>query len=299
MKPLNKHKCSLLKRPLRARINLTASLACLLASFTFSSVLWAGEGKLVATAGLSQIEGAGGGGLTPWATLAGYDTRDEMSVGVFSSQANVDDFRLTVWGMSASFYDRVEVSFAQQTFDLTTAGGDIRQNILGLKARLYGDVIYSTWPQLALGLQHKTLLDGTTAEVLGADNSDRGTDFYLAATKVHLGLVCGYNLVWNLTLRATKANEMGLLGFGGSENKDYEVMAEGSVGVLLSEHLALGMEYRQKPDNLGLKEDDWKDLFISYIPNKNISLTLAWAELGTIAGAKDQNGWYLGLNASL
>jgi hypothetical protein len=59
------------------------------------------------------------------------------------------------------------------------------------------------------------------------------------------------------------------------------------------------MEYRQKPDNLGLKEDEWKDAFITYIPNKHMSLTLAWAELGTIAGAKDQNGWYVGLNASL
>jgi len=26
---------------------------------------------------------------------------------------------------------------------------------------------------------------------------------------------------------------------------------------------------------------------------------LAWAELGTIAGIKDQNGWYFSLNASL
>jgi hypothetical protein len=272
-----------------------------LAGMLISSVAMAGEGKLVATAGLSQVEGAGGGGLAPWATLAGYDTRDEMSLVVASSQANVDDFRLTVWGLAASFYDRIEVSYAQQTFDLTSspAGGDIRQNIFGVKARLYGDVIYSKWPQLAVGLQHKTLQDETVAQAVGADKSDSGTDFYLAATKVHLGLVCGYNFVWNLALRATKANEMGLLGFGGVENKSYEIMAEASAGLLLSEHLAVGLEYRQKPDNLGLKEDDWKDAFITFIPNKHMSLTLAWAELGTIAGAKDQNGWYVGLNASL
>lgn len=275
--------------------------AVLLAFMCSSSPIFAGEGKLVATAGLSQVEGAGGGGLAPWATLAGYDSRDEISLVVSSSQANVDDFRLNVWGIAASFYDRVELSFAQQTFDLTTSptGGDIRQNIFGIKARLYGDVIYSDWPQLAVGLQHKTLLDESVAQAVGAKKSDRGTDLYLAATKVHLGLVYGYNFVWNLALRATKANEMGLLGFGGVENNSYEFMAEASAGLLLSEHLAIGLEYRQKPDNLGLKEDDWKDAFISYIPNKHMSLTLAWAELGTIAGAKDQNGWYLGLNASL
>lgn len=166
-------------------------------------------------------------------------------------------------------------------------------------------MVYSQWPQVSLGIQHKRLIDQntgispTTADALGADNSDHGTDFYLAATKVHLGLLCGYNVVWNLTLRGTKANEMGLLGFGGSENKSYEMMTEASAGVLLNEHVAVGVEYRQKPDNLGLKEDDWKDAFISYIPNKNMSLTLAWTELGTIAGVKDQNGWYVSLNANL
>ena len=265
----------------------------------------AGDGKIIATAGLTQVEGSAGGGLVPWATLSGYDTRDQISFGAFNTQVNVDDFRLQAWGVNASFYDRIELSAAQQTFDLRPSNGDLRQNIIGVKARLYGDVVYSQWPQVSLGIQHKRLIDQntglspTTADVLGADNSDHGTDFYLAATKVHLGLLCGYNVVWNLTLRGTKANEMGLLGFGGSENKSYEIMTEASAGILLNEHVAVGVEYRQKPDNLGLKEDDWKDAFITYIPNKNMSLTLAWTELGTIAGAEDQNGWYVSLNANL
>ena len=32
-------------------------------------------GKLLATAGVSQLEGAGGGGLAPWALITGYGTR--------------------------------------------------------------------------------------------------------------------------------------------------------------------------------------------------------------------------------
>ncbi len=266
-----------------------------------SSLAIAGDGKIIATAGLTQIEGSGGGGLVPWASLSGYDTRDQYSIGAYNTQVNVDDFRLQSWGLTTGFFDRVEVSFAQQVLDLTSSstGGDIRQNIFGLKARLYGDVIYSYWPQVSLGLQYKTLLDEGVAQSVNADNTDNGTDIYLAMTKVHLGLICGYNFVWSVNFRATKANEMGLLGFGGPDNKSYEIMTEASAGVLLNQHLAVGLEYRQKPDNLGLKEDDWKDAFITYIPNKNMSLTLAWAELGTIAGAKDQNGWYVSLNASL
>ena len=92
---------------------------------------------------------------------------------------------------------------------------------------------------------------------------------------------------------------MGLLGYGGINNNDYEVMLEASAGILFSRHFAVGIEYRQKPDNLGLGEDDWKDLFVTYIPSKNLAITLAWADLGTIAGASGQDGLYLSLNGQL
>ena len=95
--------------------------------------------------------------------------------------------------------------------------------------------------------------------------------------------------------RATRANELGLLGFGSNDQKNYDVMLEGSVGVLLSKTLVIGAEYRQKPDKLGLGEDDWRDIFIGYLPNKNINITLAYADLGSIAGAPDQRGLYLSL----
>ncbi len=40
-------------------------------------------------------------------------------------------------------------------------------------------------------------------------------------------------------------------------------------------------------------------MFISYIPNKNLSFTLAWLELGNIAGAENQKGLYLSLDGQL
>ncbi|MCF2949208.1 DUF3034 family protein [Paraglaciecola aquimarina] len=265
----------------------------------FSHHSLAADGKLIGTAGLSQVEGSGGGGLVPWATLSGYDSQDQMSVNVFTTQVDLDDYRLNVVGINASFYDRVEISAAQHRFDLKTLGGDIKQNVFGVKYKLYGDVVYSTWPQISAGLQHKQLQDGTIAQAVGAQNNSSGTDYYLAATKVHLGAIAGYNAVWNLTARATKANEMGLLGFGGVNNNSYQVMLEASAGILFSRHLAVGVEYRQKPDNLGLGEDDWTDFFVSYIPTKSVNVTLAWANLGTIAGAEKQQGIYLSLNGQV
>jgi len=258
----------------------------------------AADGKLIGTAGLIELEGSGGGGIVPWATLSGYDSRDQVSVSAVSTLVDLDDYRLTVLGLTASFHDRLELSAARQIFDLTSLGGDIKQNIYGAKLRLYGDVVYSTWPQLSVGLQHKQLEDKTIAKALGAKDTS-GTDFYLAAAKVHLGAIAGYNAVWNLTARATKANELGLLGFGGPDGDSYELMMEGSAGVLFSRHIAVGAEYRQKPDNLGLGEDNWADLFVSYIPSKSFSLTAAWADLGSIAGARGQDGLYISFNGQL
>lgn len=281
--------------------NLTRLGVIVLTAVTMMSAttIMAADGKLIATAGLTQVEGSGGGGIIPWATISGYDSREQISASAALTQVDVDDYRLTMLGTSISFYDSVEVSVAQQRFEIKDAGIDIKQNILGLKYKLYGDVVYSNWPQVSIGMQYKYLEDSAVAQSVGADNSNSGADFYLAATKVHLGAIGGFNAVWNITARATKANEMGILGFGGVKNNDYQLMLEASAGVLFSRNVAVGIEYRQKPDNLGLGEDDWTDYFISYIPSKNFNLTLAWAKLGTIAGAPSQDGIYLSLNGQL
>jgi hypothetical protein len=97
----------------------------LLSALSISAAVVADESKLIATAGLSQIEGAGGGGIVPWATLSGYDTQDQISVSAALSQVDLADYRLNVQAVSASFYDQIEVSLAHQRLDLKTLGGDI------------------------------------------------------------------------------------------------------------------------------------------------------------------------------
>jgi hypothetical protein len=61
----------------------------------------------------------------------------------------------------------------------------------------------------------------------------------------------------------------------------------------------VGLEYRQKPDNLSFAvEDDWSDAFVAWFPNKHVAVVAAWAELGSIATLEDQNGLYLSVHAS-
>jgi hypothetical protein len=54
----------------------------------------AGGGRVLATGGVTQIEGAAGGGIVPWALIAGYATRDENGATAFYSHLDIKDFAL-------------------------------------------------------------------------------------------------------------------------------------------------------------------------------------------------------------
>jgi hypothetical protein len=154
-------------------------------------------------------------------------------------------------------------------------------------------------PQISLGLQYKRVDDFALPQAVGA-RDDWGVDIYLAASKVYFDAIAGRNLVTNLTLRATKANQTGLLGFGTATNNDYQLQAEASIAVLLTDNIALGYEYKQKPDQLGFaEENDWQDIFMAWFVNKHLSVVGAYVDLGSIAGFEQQQGWYLSLEGTL
>ncbi len=253
--------------------------------------------RILGTGGVSAIEGAAGGGLSPWAMLSSTASEQEVGVTASATRAWVDDYRLTVSGASVNIYDRVEVSVARQTLDLDTLGGELEQDIYGAKLRLLGDVLYHPWGIWSVGIQHKRLVDGTTPTALGADET-RGTDAYLSASKLLFSAFAGRNVLLNATLRNTDANQGGLLGFGGDQGNRAWV-AECSVGVFVTPQWVIGTEYRQKPDNLSVaREDDWQSLYSAYFFNKHLSLTGAWLDLGDIAGLPSQRGGYLSLQAA-
>jgi len=255
--------------------------------------------KLLLTGGVSQVEGSAGGGLTPWAVIGGYGTQDEIGANAFYTHVSLPDYHLDDVGALVGFYNRVEVSFAQQRFNTEQVGGALglgngftfRQNVFGVKVRLFGDVVLDqdSWlPQVSVGIQHKKNDQAAVLKFVGA-KSDEGNDYYINATKLFLS----QSLLVNATVRFTKANQIGILGFGGDRNNSYKPEFEGSVAYLLSRNWAIGAEYRQKPNNLGIaKEDDWYDAFVAWAPTKHVSLTLAYADLGNIVIKDNQRGLY-------
>lgn len=259
-----------------------------------------GSDKLLLTGGVSQLEGAAGGGLTPWAMIGGYGTRDQIGANAYFTHVGVQDYDLNDAGALIGLYDRFEISVAQQRFDTGSVGAalglgrgfTLRQDIVGVKVKVAGDAVLEqdSWlPQIAVGVQFKKNDQGAVLHAIGAKD-DRGTDFYVSATKLYLA----ESLLVNATLRLTKANQIGLLGFGGDRNDAYKAEFEGSVAYLLNRNLAIGAEYRTKPNNLGIaREDDWYDAFIAWAPMKHVSLTLAYANLGNVVIKDHQRGMYL------
>ncbi|MEX0729293.1 MAG: DUF3034 family protein [Aquisalimonadaceae bacterium] len=256
----------------------------------------AAGGRLPATSGVTQLEGAAGGGLVPWAVLSGYGTETETGGAVFLTHVNLSDFDLNAVGASLTINNRVELSLARQALGLG-GGNRVEQEIMGAKVRLLGDLVYTDLPQISLGVQYKRNLDGDLVRSLGASRTD-DWDIYLAASRLYLGAAGGYNLLLNGTLRATRANELGLLGFGGPDGDSHRLMLEASAAVLLDHRTAVGIEYRGKPDNLGIDEGPWQDLFFAWFPTKRLALTAAYARLGNVGGIDNQDGFYLSVQGS-
>jgi len=261
------------------------------------------SGKLLATGGVSNVEGAGGGGLATWALISGYGSRDGIGVNGHFTYINTTDYAMWTEGVAIGLFDRVELSYARQTFDTQKIGGalglgdgfKIDQDIWGAKVKIIGDAVYDqdSWiPQVAAGVQYKHNDRGFLVNLLGAKSD--GTDYYVSATKVFLA----QSLLLNATWRETKANEFGLLGFGGGKHDDYSAQFEGSAAYLFTRKFAVGAEFRTKPDNIGVREQDAWDVFAAYFFTKNISVTAAYVDLGNVL-VGEQRGEYVSVQVGL
>ena len=260
-------------------------------------------GKLLLTNGITNVEGSAGGGLTPWATIAGNETKDGIGLSAHVTNVEVKSYDYMSGGVSVGLFDRVELSYARQNFNTNEIGALLglgkdyafNQDVYGVKARLVGDIVYDgALPAISAGVQIKRNLNSAVVHAIGAKHAT-GVDYYVSATK----LILSRSILLSGTTRLTKGNQMGILGFGGDRKAGYSLQFEGSAAYQISRRLAVGGEYRRKPDNLGIaREDDWYDVFAAYAINRHVTATIAYADLGSIATVQNQRGVFLSLQAS-
>ncbi len=320
---------------------LRKSLPFILASLVlFTNSAFADTGsKLLATGGVTSFEGSAGGGLTPWALIAGYASQEEINATANLQTLSAGEYKLNTYGVALGAYDRFEVSLQKQHLDVSSGivtnvfnavtggptpaiiapGTQIEQTIIGAKYKLFGDAVFSeitAMPQISIGVQYKknnsfdnslSIYNGAVPVpntgvpmLLGAkDNS--GTDFYLSATKVWLGFANGNSILLNATARYTKANTFGLLGFGKEGDDDYELEWAASLAMFTGTNTIIGTEFRQQTDRLGglAKAETATDFFVTYLPSKEWSITAAIVDLGNLPFQSKSTGFYLSVTANL
>jgi Protein of unknown function (DUF3034) len=291
------------------------SVGKLLGFATIAAVFWSGPafannnnletgGKLVLTNGVTNVEGASGGGLASWSVIAGNETEEGVGASAHVTLVALPDYGWQSHGVAIGLFDRVELSYARQNLDTKQVGAALgfgrgfalNQDVFGAKLRVLGDAVYGDplMPQIAVGAQYRKNLDASVTAFVGATKSD-DVDFYVSATKLFLSK----SILLNGTARLTRANQLGLLGFGGDKNDERSLQFEGSMGYQLSRKLLVGGEYRTKPDNLSIaEEDDAVDLFAAWAVTDNFTLTAAYVDLGNIVIKDKQRGAFLSLQAA-
>jgi hypothetical protein len=237
-------------------------------------------GTVLLTGGVATIDGAGGGGITPWAVINGYGTRDGINGSLHYTYAYLPNYSLNSYGASVGLYDRVELSYTRSTLPtgstfntiglvaelLPGAVGDtgvepfnttIEMDVFGAKVRLFGDAVYrsdSLIPQVAIGGFYK---DNKNKELLRTLQASKSKDWeaYISATKIYFP----FSTLINVTGRYTAANQTGLTGFGyedrtqggtGGKDDDKEFRVEVSIATLVAKNTAFGAEYAQHGDFL-------------------------------------------------
>jgi hypothetical protein len=308
--------------PAPARVRVSTLMASVFAAAllldtqsALAEGLFGDQGKLLLTAGFSNLEGVGGGGLVPLAFVTGYGSSDSFGANVHFTDIQLHDYRIYTYGAAAGVFDRVELSYTRQRLDITGTMLEhlgVNQDVFGLKVKLVGDAVYSqaSWlPQIAAGFEYKhndgivnaasVGLPGLNSPVQLGARSEHAPDYYLAASKILLA----QSVVLNLVLRETKDNQFGLLGFGGDRKSGYSLHPEGTVAYILTRSIAVGTEIRGAPQNLSVdhQTECW-DVFAAWAPIKNVSLVAAYLNLGSILAPvtgvdRHQDGVYVSLQA--
>lgn len=273
------------------------------------------DGKVFLTGGVFTVDGAGGGGAVPWATITGYGTRDGINGGIGFTYVSLPNYDLNFIGGSVGFYDRFELSYvnvklstdlpivdlvgliAGDTNGLDAWNSQLHMQTFGAKLRLFGDAVYTSdsWiPQVAIGALWK---ENDTPEFVGFLQGAETKDYevYLAATKIFFPL----STLVNVTARYTSANQIGLTGFGvcytgGTEPRDCEnekeLRWEVSIAHLLNKQFAIGAEWQQHGDNL-----DGKSINLSGIDLTAVTNLLGAVGLDNVEDAltqQDESDWF-------
>ena len=233
------------------------------------------------------------------------------------SYLNMGSKNLYSLTITQTFFERIELGFAYNVFDVGSLHSDIRKLGLDMGPRqinlfhfnirymlIKEDSFGLPLPAITAGVHLKYNADiasvnnhlGGLLKNIGYDN-DFGVDYTLTASKTIVEPLFNRPLILTGGLRFTKAAQLGLLGFG----EDCHLFFEGSVCYMPLDNLVLAYEFRMKesPYNqlkaggntiIG-KEDNWHGLSASWIINDHLTVSGFYGILGTIANTTEDHSF--------
>jgi hypothetical protein len=267
------------------------------------------------------IEGVGGGAITPMAYLVnpGDECHFFGKPSAALSAINAGAKNLDAIAVCETLSQRVEIGYAAERLGLGTlptaiqgaTGVDIGTDdvwlhnfdVRGLLVKENTCFGGFQMPAITAGVDVKyngdiddinTSLGGALTKI-GYHNA-AGVDYTLTATKTFPELF-GRPVIASAGLRLSEAADLGFLGFGDT----YHATFEGNVACLLTDHILIAYEFRQKTDPYGVipgligTETSWNAIDLALILNKHTTLVAGWAALGVLANTTENGAWYLQL----
>ena len=256
---------------------------------------------------LHEIEGSGG----IFATLSAYlvnPPRNGELIGRPSVGGALVDIghgrNLKALTITETPWDRLELGYGYDRLDTGDLPLDIykatkisidEQNVSlhNFNARLAllkeGEFNQPWLPAVTFGVDYKVNSDesnlnrelGGLLKEIGVTH-DTGVDYTLYASKLFKDLP--RPVLVNAGVRATKAAQLGLLGF----TDEYTYHAEGNIDVFLTDKLILAAEYRGKPaqftpvPGLIAKEDDWWTIDLAYVVTNHFTVAVGYGHFGDV-----------------
>ncbi len=269
---------------------------------------------------LHTIEGVGGIVITPTAYLvnappAGGDKPFYFG-NLAASATYVGAGRKNVQsvGITDSITDRIEIGYGFSRFGLGTLRDDVRDattvdigrddvylHNFNLRYQIVKESEHV--PAVTAGVHFK-VNDGIGSinnklggalKAAGIGHTS-GTDFTLTASKT-FGNVFGRPLIASGGLRLSKAAQLGYLGF----TDDYHASFEGNLVYLITDHVGLAYEFRQKVNNytpigdLVKKEQNWQTVGVGIVLSNYTTVTVGYGHFGDVLNTRENAGWAIQL----
>jgi len=280
-----------------------------------------------------NIEGEGGGGINPFAYLINPPAEGEIfgrpSISAWEWIGN--GYNFSFQSTAINIGNRAEIGFGAYDLDIsdlrddlyaaTDSAVDLRKDHVRV-FHVHGKLLLlkeaEVLPAFSVGAGYKWNteiedLDLNTERdagvraftAIGYDRDD-SAEFTAVATKT---IPWALPTIISAGARISRGHQMGLLGF----DDTWHAGLETTIAVLPADKVALGFEYKQKPDgmkSLGpalnsilgaratsrandftFKEDDFIDWFFLYMPTSKLSFIAAWATIGNVVHTEVDMIW--------